>query len=148
VGEGELMKPLMELVEFLGLEGRVIFHGAKNNDVVLDFYRKSDIFVLPSITGSDGNSEGQGLVLQEAQAMQLPVLATLHNGFPEGVKDGITGYLIPEKNSVQLAEKMEFLINNQTIRRKMGEKGREFVLRKFDNLILGGQLVRIYRNLL
>ena len=43
---------------------------------------------------------------------------------------------------------MEFLINNQTIRRKMGEKGREFVLRKFDNLILGGQLVRIYRNLL
>ncbi|WP_373497626.1 glycosyltransferase [Aquiflexum sp.] len=148
VGDGELMEPLKEQVALLVLEERVIFHGAKKKDAIIDFYRKSDIFVLPSITGSDGNSEGQGLVLQEAQAMRLPVLATLHNGIPEGVMDGITGYLVPEKDIDELVKKMELLIENPKARREMGERGREFVNRKFNNTLLGRQLENIYRDLL
>lgn len=148
VGEGELMLPLKELVAFLGLEERVFFHGAKKKDAIIDFYRNADIFVLPSITGSDGNSEGQGLVLQEAQAMQLPVIATLHHGIPEGVKDGVTGYLVPEKDIDALQIKMKLLIEQPKVRKTMGKNGREFVLSNFDNTLLGRELEHIYRDLL
>jgi colanic acid/amylovoran biosynthesis glycosyltransferase len=147
VGEGELMVPLKELVASLGIEERVIFHGARTKNDIIEFYRNSDIFVLPSITGSDGNSEGQGLVLQEAQAMQLPVLATLHNGIPEGVKDGISGYLVPERDIDQMAIKMKKLIDHPTIREEMGKEGRAFVIEKFDNNQLGKKLEEIYINL-
>jgi colanic acid/amylovoran biosynthesis glycosyltransferase len=148
VGEGELMVPLKELVASLGIEERVIFHGARKKNDISEFYRNADIFVLPSITGSDGNSEGQGLVLQEAQAMQLPVLATLHNGIPEGVKDGISGYLVPERDIDQLAIKLKKLIDHPTIRKEMGKQGREFVMEKFDNNKLGRKLEEIYINLI
>lgn len=148
VGDGELMKPLMELVTFLGLEEKVFFHGEKKKVDIINFYRNSDIFVLPSITGSDGNSEGQGLVLQEAQAMQLPVIATLHNGIPEGVMDGITGYLVPEKDINALQIKMKYLIEHPRVRKDMGNSGRKFIEHKFDNFHLGKKLEKIYSDLL
>ncbi|WP_209332801.1 glycosyltransferase [Lunatimonas salinarum] len=148
VGEGELMVPLKELVADLGLKDRVIFHGARTKVNIIEFYRNADIFVLPSITGSDGNSEGQGLVLQEAQAMQLPVVATLHNGIPEGVIDEITGYLVPERDIEALKTKMKYLIDNENVRRTMGKNGREYVLRNFDNAVLGEKLELIYSEIL
>ncbi|MCC5935944.1 MAG: glycosyltransferase [Lunatimonas sp.] len=148
VGEGELMVPLKELVADLELRDRVIFHGARTKVDIIEFYRNADIFVLPSITGSDGNSEGQGLVLQEAQAMQLPVVATLHNGIPEGVIDEITGYLVPERDIEALKTKMKYLIDNENVRKTMGKNGREYVLRNFDNVVLGEKLELIYSEIL
>ena len=72
VGDGVLYEKLKELIEELGLEECVFLHGAKDKDEIVQFYREADVFVLPSITASDGNTEGQGLVLQEAQLMGLP----------------------------------------------------------------------------
>lgn len=146
VGDGELREPLKELVDLLGIEGRVQFHGDKTKKEIITFYDRSDIFVLPSITGSDGNTEGQGLVLQEAQAMELPIVSTWHNGIPEGVQDGITGYLVPEKDIQKLADKIELLIKNSQLRQEMGKKGRKFISNNFNNATLGKKLETIYYN--
>nr|MBI1230171.1 glycosyltransferase [Cytophagales bacterium] len=91
---------------------------------------------------------GFNLRNREAQAMQLPVLATLHNGIPEGVKDGISGYLVPERDIDQLTIKMKYLIDHPTIREEMGKQGRAFVMEKFDNNKLGKKLEEIYINLI
>jgi colanic acid/amylovoran biosynthesis glycosyltransferase len=83
-------------------------------------------------------------VLQEAQAMGLPVVATFHNGFPESLLDGESGFLVPERNVEALAEKVEYLIENSQLWATMGKKGRAFVAENFDVNVLNKKLEQIY----
>jgi len=75
-------------------------------------YSESHIFILSSVTADNGDQEGQGLVLQEAQAMGLPVIATLHNGFPDSVINGKSAFLVPERDINALAERIEYLVEH------------------------------------
>lgn len=132
VGDGPLMNQYKQMAADLDLTADVSFLGEQTQSEVLNLYRQADIFILPSIEAADGDCEGQGLVLQEAQMAGIPVVSTLHNGIPDGVQDGITGFLVPEKDSVQLADRIEYLIENPRIRQEMGRCGQEFVRNKFD----------------
>ena len=148
VGDGPLHEKFKSLVHDLGIENFVRFQGALNRTEVLQMYAKSDIFLLPSVTAATGDMEGQGLVLQEAQAVGLPVLSTLHNGIPDGVLDGKTGFLVPEKDVDALVERLEFLIHNPQERITMGASGRKFVEDRYDIEELNAELMEIYRELL
>lgn len=148
VGDGVLFEKLKELKDELSLNGHVFLHGAKNQEEIKDYYRVSDIFVLPSITASDGNSEGQGRVLQEAQAMELPVVATRHNGIPEGILEGITGLLVPERDIESLSDSIRTLLNDSELRQSMGKKGRELIVSKFNNVELVGKLAEYYERIM
>jgi colanic acid/amylovoran biosynthesis glycosyltransferase len=92
--------------------------------------------------------EGQALVLQEAQAMGLPVLSTLHNGIPEGLLDGKSGFLVPEKDVEALAEKLNYLIDRPEEWPQMGKAGRQYVENRYNITNLNNQLVEMYRQLL
>ncbi|MCC5936875.1 MAG: glycosyltransferase [Lunatimonas sp.] len=148
VGDGVLFEKLKELTDELSLNGHVFLHGAKNREEIKEFYAAADIFVLPSITASDGNSEGQGLVLQEAQAMEVPVVATRHNGIPEGILEGITGHLVPERDIDALSDSIRNLLDDNELRNTMGKKGRELVVAKFSNKKLVGSLAEYYESIL
>jgi len=132
VGDGPLMDHYKQMAAEFNITEDVTFLGEQTQSEVLNLYRQADIFVLPSIEAADGDCEGQGLVLQEAQMAGIPVVSTLHNGIPDGVQNGITGFLVPEKDPVQLADKIEYLIQNPRIRHEMGQRGQEFVRSKFD----------------
>ena len=92
--------------------------------------------------------EGQGVVLVEAQACGLPVVATKHNAFPETVCDGKSAFLVPEKDVDALAEKLEYLIIHPEIWPQMGTAGREYVQKNYDIKTLNQKLARIYQALL
>jgi colanic acid/amylovoran biosynthesis glycosyltransferase len=111
-------------------------------------FQEADIFVLTSVKATDGDMEGQGLVLQEAQAVGLPVLSTLHNGIPEGVIDGKSGFLVPERDVDALTERLQYLIEHPELWPEMGRCGRKFVEVKYDIKMLNSKLVRIYDALL
>ena len=89
--------------------------------------------------------EGQGLVLQEAQAMGLPVVSTWHNGIPEGVLDDVSGFLVPERDVHALAEKLFYLIEHPELWPAMGRAGRKFVEQRYDIKQLNKELVELYR---
>jgi colanic acid/amylovoran biosynthesis glycosyltransferase len=148
VGDGVLYEKLKELIEELGLEDCVFLHGAKDKDEILQLYREADVFVLPSITASDGNTEGQGLVLQEAQLMELPVVSTFHNGIHNGIVENETGFLVAERDINALSEKIGILLKNEQLRTEMGKKGRDLVLEKFDNQKLVNELSKYYQKLI
>jgi len=147
IGEGPLLDDMKALAKSLNIYEDLVFHGAMMQNEVISHYEQADVFLLPSITAADGDTEGQGLVLQEAQAIGLPVVA-LHNGFPDSVIDGSTGFLVPEKDFQALAEKLILLAGDVQLRQNMGRYGRTFVESHFDSSIIGKELTAVYNKML
>ena len=92
---------------------------------VPQYLQDADIFVLPSL------SEGIPVSLMEAMAMELPVVATRITGIPELVKDGTEGLLVEPRNAQAIAEKVEQLMDDTALRRKLGRAARKKVEREF-----------------
>ncbi|MGB3193589.1 MAG: glycosyltransferase [Limnoraphis sp.] len=148
VGDGVLRESLEQLIQELDVSKNVKILGWMTQEEVRQLYTDSHIFILSSVTARDGDKEGQGLVLQEAQAMGLPVLSTIHNGIPDGVLDGKSGFLVPEKDVDALAEKLTDLIRNPEQWLEMGRVGRAFIEENYDINKLNDQLVNIYSKLI
>ncbi len=147
VGYGPLKQSLLTLVTKLGVETQVKLLGAREQHEIRRLFQQSEIFVLSSVTAKNGDREGQALVLQEAQAMGLPVVSTLHNGIPEGVLNNESGFLVPERDVDALAERLDFLVRHSNSWPKMGRAGRDFVEKHYDINKLNCELVRIYEKL-
>jgi colanic acid/amylovoran biosynthesis glycosyltransferase len=147
VGDGPLRQDLEKLVANLGIAQHVHFTGSKNQTGIIAEMRQADIFIAPSITAKNGDMEGTPTVLMEAQAMELPVVSTLHSGIPEVVVDGGSGYLVPEKDAESLAGKISSLIDEPETRIRMGKVGRSHIEREYSSALLAGRLELIYRNL-
>lgn len=146
-GDGHLQASLEALAHELGISSKVHFLGQCTNSRVKELYALSAVFVLPSVTAPDGDMEGQGLVLQEAQYCQVPIVSTLHNGIPDGVLEGKTGYLVPEKDSIALADRICALFSDPDLARKMGINGHDFVAKNYDTHSLAQTLKGWYQEL-
>ena len=88
------------------------------------FSLPSDLFVFPGIHDKHGRAETQGLVLQEAQAMELPVIVSDVGGMKYGMINDITGFVVEEKNIAGFVDKIELLIADKELRKEMGKQGR------------------------
>ncbi len=148
IGDGPLKEDLQQLIEQLGVGDLVKLLGRKQQQEVIEILDNSHIFIAPSVTGEDGNQEGIPNVLKEAMAMGLPVISTYHSGIPELIEDGISGFLVPERDADTLAEKLSYLIENPEVWSKMGQAGRNYVEQHYDINQLNEQLVEIYQQLL
>ena len=148
VGDGQLRESLEQLIEQLGLGQWIHLLGWVDDEKLNELYKSSHIFLHPSVTAADGNMEGQGVVLLEAQAHGMPVVATKHNAFVETVLDGKSGILVPERDVQALAGALERLIGDADCWPQMGAAGREHVVKKYDIKNLNGKLLDIYGNLL
>lgn len=146
IGDGPQRAALDALVRELGLESDVTMHGARSGEFVRERMTSAHLFVLPSVTGADGDQEGIPVSLMEAQACGLPVLSTWHSGIPELVADGRSGFLVPERDADALAERLLHLIEHPQTWPDMGRAGRSIVEAQFDIRALNHQLVRIYEH--
>lgn len=102
---------------------------------LIDYYHSSDVYVSSSC------NESFGKVLIEAMAAGLPVVATATTGSKEIVVDGVNGFLIPVGDSVTLAKKILFLLNNSEKAREMGQAGRKMVKERFGKEKIIGQMI-------
>jgi colanic acid/amylovoran biosynthesis glycosyltransferase len=143
VGEGPLRGRLEAVVEELGLKDVVVFHGARTSVEVRELMAAAHLFVMASIQ-VEGDREGQGLVLQEAQASGLPVVATNHGALPEGMASERSGFLVPEGDVGELARRLGWLMDRPHLWGEMGANGRRFVEGKYEGSRLSGELVNIY----
>ncbi len=132
VGTGDMTAHLHALAQMLGINNRVNFLGAQPHETVLNLMRGAEIFALPSQTAQNGDCEGLPIVINEASACGVPVVSTWHSGIPEAVLDGETGFLVPEKDDVALAEKLDTLLSDRGLGKQMGQLGREFACEVFD----------------
>jgi glycosyltransferase involved in cell wall biosynthesis len=104
---------------------RVTFTGFVPNDNLADHYTTADILINPSF------SESFGMSLIEAMACGLPVVATRVGGMPEIVEEGRTGLLVESGNVVELSNAISTLIENESLRRDMGQAGQDRAVQMF-----------------
>jgi glycosyltransferase involved in cell wall biosynthesis len=102
------------------LSKQVSAHGPKYNQDKHAFLQNADIFVFPTYF----HNETFGLVNLEAMQARLPIISTPEGGIPDVIDDGITGFLVPQKDADALADKIELLISKPDLRERMGNAGR------------------------
>ena len=127
VGDGPLRGELKARTVELGIAERVTFTGSLPQDRVNEMLQSSDVFLGPSVTASSGEEDGITNTLKEAMAVGLPVVATRHAGIPELVEDGVSGFLVPERDAGALAERLRFLVTHPERWPEMGLAGRRRV---------------------
>lgn len=125
----------------LGIADRVeLFEGVSTTELA-KLYRQARLFVLSS------NEEGLGIVLLEAMASAVPVVATRCGG-PEGVlTDGKTGFLVPVADFQALAEKMVTLLQNTELSHRLGQNGRNLILARYSEEAAGRAFLNVYDGL-
>ncbi|HUP48546.1 MAG TPA: glycosyltransferase [Thermoanaerobaculia bacterium] len=147
VGDGPLGAPLRDLVATLGLEDRVIFHGAQNGEYVRRLLEQAHVFALTCVTAGDGETEGTPVSLLEAQACGLPVVSSYHSGIPEIVLHGQSGLLSEERDVAGIAENLGFLLRNPELCARFGQEGRRHVQMHHDIGALNLRLAQLYERL-
>ena len=133
IGDGPDRDRLAERIESHGLSDRVQLAGRMTSDEVARALAEADVLVTPSVPTRSGKREGIPVVLMEAMAAGLPVVASRLSGIPELVEDGVSGHLVPPADPAALAAALERLAAEPELRARLGRAGREAVLRGFDS---------------
>ncbi|MEL6567086.1 MAG: glycosyltransferase [Pseudomonadota bacterium] len=145
LGDGELKEGLVAQLEAAGVSAEL--PGWIPADDMPKHFAEAMIACVPSQRAASGDAEGLPLVCVEAMLCECALAATYHAGIPECVKDGETGYLVEERDSDALADRLGRMIANPDATLAMGKAGRAFALESF-NLVkqskrLEDHLIRI-----
>ncbi len=140
VGYGPLREALEQQAARLGLNITLTFAGAIGQDRIQSFYQNADAFVLSSF------SEGLPVVLMEAMATGLPVIASRITGIPELVRENIDGLLVPPGNVSALADAICTLARNPELRASCAASARDQVCQHFDSNVTQAPLISLFQS--
>jgi glycosyltransferase involved in cell wall biosynthesis len=135
---GEVVRQVHEL----GLSGNVTFRGQLDQEHLLEEYTHCSVFVLPSL------QETAPMAVQQAMAAAVPVVATPVGGVPALVQDGQTGLLVETGNSDALAEALLHLLQDDQLRKDMGQRARADATARFAPEIVARKTKAVYDEIL
>ena len=144
VGDGRLRRQIEEKIADCQIHDAVTLLGWRDHDEIVRLLGESHILIAPSVTADDGDQEGIPNVLKEAMATGLPVLSTLHSGIPELVEDGVSGYLVPERDVDALSDRLISLCDHPERWVEMGKNARQKIDADFDMAKINKQLEELY----
>lgn len=150
VGSGPEEEKLKKLAYDLGLKinENLFFMGNMPHCELSKLYSSCDVLVSPSVTLSEtGEKEGQGLVILEALASGLPVVASKSGGIQDMIDGQSTGFLVKEKNPADIAEKVILILENNTYRKKFITNGLRLVQEKYSWESIAKEFSKLYNNL-
>lgn len=145
IGDGPERTRLVALVEELGVRDAVDLAGALPHDAVAAHYRSAALLLMPAVTDWKGEQEGFGMVLVEAMASDLPIVATRSGGIPDVVTDGETGLLVPERDPAALADAASRLLDSPGLAAGMAAAARGELERRFTPAGLAAGFDAVYR---
>jgi phosphatidyl-myo-inositol dimannoside synthase len=140
VGAGDDRAWLEDLAEQTGVSRHVYFLSGLTYAEIAACYAACEIFALPS------SGEGFGLVYLEAMACGKPVIGGLHGGAPEVIQDGVTGYLVPHGDPIQLATSLETLLADPVHAKEMGARAKQRAEHEFRFNVFAKTLKKILRD--
>ncbi|VVB89281.1 Trehalose synthase [uncultured archaeon] len=140
VGDGPERKNLEQIVKRYDLTN-VIFVGTVLNEDMNKFYKKADVFVLPSLR------EGLGVVLLEAMACGIPVIGSNIGGITDIIRNKENGLLVEPENPKDIADKIIMLLSEEKLKQKFSKNGLETVKEKFSWDVVINRFVEVYNSL-
>jgi colanic acid/amylovoran biosynthesis glycosyltransferase len=126
VGDGPDREGLERAIAAANLCRHVVLEGSVNQDRIRDYYRQADIFVLASF------AEGVPVVLMEAMAMEIACVSTFVAGIPELIRSELDGILVPPSDDRALASAIKRLIDDSSLRHRLGIAARRRVMDKYN----------------
>lgn len=126
---------------------KIQFIGATTHQELQTIYASSDLFVAPSVTAKDGDKEGFGLVILEAMASGLPVVASNSGGIPDLLTDKLDGFLTREKDAEDIAGKINKILKDNQMYRTMAINAKN-TAQKYDYEVIAEKYAKIIRNCL
>jgi colanic acid/amylovoran biosynthesis glycosyltransferase len=144
VGDGDLYSTAYERAKELGILEDIEFVGAQNNRDCLKLINSSDILLVPSLTGRNGDAEGIPNVAKEAMAIGCIVVSSDHSGLKELVFDGVNGFVFEENNIQHFQEKLELAIQSRNDWLRIAVNARLKIETDFSIEKVGGQMLTNY----
>lgn len=142
-------RKILNAIKEYGVDNSVTLTGFVTHNELLKIIYDHHIFLAPSVHASDGNAEGGfPVILTEVLASGMPVVAFNHCDIPEIIQDGVSGFMVPERDVDTFAEKLIYLIEHPEIWPEMGQAGRAYVEANYDIHKLNDRLIEIYESLL
>lgn len=145
VGDGDRRAALEKAAVESAIDKQVRFWGMVPNQDLPNFYAAADLFVAPSTEARSGDSEGQGVVLLEAFAARLCVLASRSGGIDAVVRDRHTGILVQPNRPQELAAAIEQLMRNSALRTTLAANAYDAVKERYDWQRIAGEFDKLYR---
>jgi colanic acid/amylovoran biosynthesis glycosyltransferase len=146
-GDGESRASLEALIRDLNLTNDVQLLGWCDHEKVCRIMADSHLLVCPSVV-VDGDEEGVPNAIKEAMAMGLPVIGTMNGGTSELIEDGVSGFLVPQRDVGAIVDRLAYLLNHPDQWPVLGRNGSEHVKRHYDSNHLNDELIEIYQRLL
>jgi len=143
-GQGSLTKSLQKLACELDISTKTEFLGFVPHKQVPDVLNRLSVFAAPSVM----DSESFGVAVVEASACELPVVVSDVGGLPEVVKAGVTGYVVPPRDTEAIAAAFLALLENDELTKEMGQAGRRLVMENYDWLENASRMERVYDSVL
>jgi glycosyltransferase involved in cell wall biosynthesis len=143
VGEGPDRGKLQQLTRDLGISEHVVFKGRIENHLLPSVYNSISVSVFVSVL----DSESFGVVAVEAMACECPVVVSDADGFTEVVADSETGFIVPKRDVAATAAAIQKFIDDNTLRDKMGSKGRQRVEQLYDWKNNVNTMVNVYNEI-
>jgi len=147
IGDGPMRQELERLAARLGVASAVRFLGNISYDEVGAWMARAWLLAVPSVTASDGDSEGLPTTIVEAAASMLPVIGSDHSGIPEAIVEGQTGFIVKEGEVDPLAARIVQLLRSGDMRRHMATASRLLAESRFDEERQIGRLEGYYDQL-
>jgi len=139
ISEGPERKNLEKLTIDLDIEDHVFFAGRVSRELVVEYLKISDVFVLNT------NYEGMSHVLLEAMKVGTPIITTKAGGNPETIKDEETGLLVDYRDEEQWIEAINNILDNKDLAEKLVKQAKDD-LRRFDWNNLVKETIRVFEN--
>lgn len=141
-GAGIEKEKLKQLAESLNVANSIIFIGKYSNDHVSHYLNASDVYVSTSLSDA-----GIAASTAEAMACGVPVVVTNSGENEQWIDHGKNGFIIPMRDSNQLAEKICFLLKNESLRKQIGIKGRDIIVHRNDYWNEMAKMENLYKSL-
>jgi len=145
IGDGDELDGILTLIRDLDLSGSCKWVGTLAHEHVLDYYRRSDLFVLGCEQAANGDRDGIPNVFVESLAMGLPVVGTRLSAIPELIEDGETGLLVQPGNDEEMAGAMQRILTDTPLREQIISSGKKRVRQAFNNQELIHDLFSVYQ---
>lgn len=147
VGDGDELEESKKLVNQFDLDNKVTFYGAVAHNKVKSILKMSDIFVLNSRIGKNGDMEGTPVTILEAMILGKAVVSTRHAGIPYVIEHGKNGLLADEKANEELRRNIKILIESPEKRNALGEAARNTITNTYTLDIMRKKLLSVFENI-